>query len=95
MHCGTAMGITLTAVAVGSFELFDPRLPTLPVLEAGKLVMEVKFTEFLPQIVREIIPPSASEFTAVSKYVLCYEKTRYLHGFTYWEESGAGMGGNE
>lgn len=79
--------------AVGSFDIFDRSLPALPVLETGKLVMEVKFTEFLPQIVREIVPPSGSEFVAVSKYVLCYEKTRYLHGFSYWAETDAGMGG--
>ena len=39
--------------AVGSWDIFDPTLPTLPVLEPGKLVLEVKFTEFLPQIVRD------------------------------------------
>lgn len=80
--------------AVGGFDIFDSTLPTLPVLEAGKLVMEVKFTEFLPQIVKEIVPSSASEFVAVSKYVLCYEKTRYLNGFEYWMETDAGMGGS-
>ena len=30
--------------AVGSFDIFDATLPALPVLEPGKLVMEVKFT---------------------------------------------------
>ena len=72
--------------AIGSFDIFDPTLPTLPVLKPGKLVMEVKFTEMLPQIVRDILPPHAAEFTAVSKYVLCYEKTRYMNGFEYWYE---------
>ncbi len=73
--------------AIGSFDIFDPSLPALPVLESGKCVMEVKFTEFLPNYVREILPDRASEFTAVSKYVLCYEKTAYLNGFQYWNES--------
>ncbi|MDO5416489.1 MAG: polyphosphate polymerase domain-containing protein [Lachnospiraceae bacterium] len=72
--------------AVGGFHLFDSSLPALPVLEPGKLVMEVKFTEFLPQLVRNLLPPQASEFTAVSKYVLCCEKTRYMNGFAYWQE---------
>lgn len=49
--------------------------------------MEVKFTEMLPQIVRDLLPPNAQEFTAVSKYVLCYEKSQYLHGFEYWNET--------
>ena len=73
--------------AVGSYDIFDPSLPTLPVLEPGKLVMEVKFTEMLPQIVRDLLPPNAQEFTAVSKYILCYEKSQYLHGFEYWNET--------
>lgn len=72
--------------AVGGFDIFDDTLVPLPVLEPGKLVMEVKFTEFLPQLVRQLLPPQASEFTALSKYVLCYEKTRYLNGFQYWYE---------
>lgn len=73
--------------AVGSWDIFDPALPTLPVLEPGKLVMEVKFTEYLPQIVRDILPPRAQELTAVSKYVLCCDKTAYQHGFEYWNET--------
>ena len=73
--------------AVGSWEIFDPTLPALPVLEPGKLVMEVKFTEYLPQIVRDILPPRAQELTAVSKYVLCCDKTAYRHGFEYWNET--------
>lgn len=73
--------------AVGSFDIFDPTLPALPVLEPGKCVMEVKFTEFLPQFVREILPDRASEFTEVSKYVLCYEKTEYMNSFKYWYEN--------
>ena len=71
--------------AVGSFDIFDATLPALPVLEPGKLVMEVKFTEFCPQLVRDMVPPGAAELTAVSKYCLCYEKTAYLRGFNYWE----------
>ena len=68
--------------ATGSWDLFDRTLPTLPVLEPGELVMEVKFTEFLPQIIRSLLPPKAQELTAVSKYVLCCDKTAYLHGLS-------------
>lgn len=73
--------------AIGSYDIFDDTLPALPVLEDGKCVMEVKFTEFLPQFVREVLPDRASEFTAVSKYVLCYEKTEYMNSFKYWYEN--------
>lgn len=73
--------------AVGNFDIFDETLPALTVLEPGKCVMEVKFTEFLPRIVRDVLPDKASEFTAVSKYVLCYEKTEYMNSFKYWYEN--------
>lgn len=73
--------------AVGGWDLFDPGLPTLPVLEPGKLVLEVKFTEYLPRLVRELLPPRAQELTAVSKYVLCCDKTLYQHGFACWQEN--------
>ena len=76
--------------AVGSYDIFDSSLPTLDVLEPGKLVMEVKYTEFLPQIVRNLVPQSASEFTAVSKFVLCCEKRDIFMdlniGQNKWEE---------
>ncbi len=73
--------------AVGSYDIFDDTLPALSVLEPGKLIMEVKFTQMLPQLLREVLPPYSAEFSAVSKYVLCYEKTRYMNGFEYWYET--------
>lgn len=74
--------------AVGSFDIFDPSLPCLSVIDPGRLVMEVKFTEFLPRLVQDILPPQREEMTAVSKYVLCYEKTQYLNGDGYWMGDG-------
>ena len=74
--------------AVGGWDLFDPDLPTLPVLDPGTLVMEVKFTEFLPQLVRDLLPPKAQELTAVSKYLLCCDRTAYQNGFGYAQEGG-------
>lgn len=73
--------------AIGSFDIFDDSLPTLPIFEPGKLVMEVKYTELLPQMVKSIVAAESDEFLAVSKYVLCYEKTRYLNSFDYWYEA--------
>jgi hypothetical protein len=55
----------------GRFDLFDVKLPTLEVLPANQLIMEVKYTEFLPKLVRSLLPPRSSILTAASKYVLC------------------------
>ena len=78
--------------AVGGYDIFDATLPTLPCLEEGKLVLEVKFTGFLPRPVQEILPRHAADFTAVSKYVLCRDRVRYMQGFDYWFDGIGGMG---
>ncbi|HPJ02427.1 MAG TPA: polyphosphate polymerase domain-containing protein [Candidatus Limiplasma sp.] len=55
----------------GTFDLFDPHLPAVEVLPANQMIMEVKYTELLPRIVRGLLPPRASIMTAASKYTLC------------------------
>ena len=48
-----------------------PELPTVDTLPGDAMIMEVKFTEFLPKQVKSLLPPRSSELTAASKYVLC------------------------
>lgn len=55
----------------GTFDLFDKTLPAMEVLQADQMIMEVKYTTFLPSLVRRLLPPRASMMTAASKYVLC------------------------
>ena len=64
--------------AIGSFDIFDADLPALSALEENQLVLEVKYTELLPAMIKEILPLNGQEFTAVSKYTLCYERARHL-----------------
>lgn len=56
---------------MGTFDIFAPDLPTVEVVEGDWMIMEVKFTTFLPKLVRRLLPPRASQMTAASKYVLC------------------------
>lgn len=64
--------------ALAGYDIFDPKLPTLAALEPDTLVLEVKFTEFLPGIIRELLPLDGLQFLAVSKYTLCYERAHHL-----------------
>lgn len=57
--------------AVGSFDIFDATLSALSVLEPGKLVMEVKFTEFCPQLVRDMVPPSVGLVRSILPRLVC------------------------
>ncbi len=72
--------------AIGGYDIFDDSLPTLNAIDSDKLIMEVKYTEFLPQIVRNMIPPRNSELTAASKYVICCDKTAYLREQAYYRD---------
>ncbi len=70
--------------AVGGYDIFDKDLPTISAMDGDKLIMEVKYTEFLPQLVRELLPPRSSELVSASKYVICCDVTRYLHESDYY-----------
>ena len=59
--------------AAFNYDIFDPNLPTRATLEPGVLVLEVKFTEFLPSVIKELLPLDGQQFLAISKYTLCYE----------------------
>lgn len=74
--------------AVLSNDIFDDALPSISCMEDGRCIMEVKFTEFLPRMVKEMIPAGAADITAYSKFGICAMKTAYLHGFSYYEETG-------
>lgn len=62
---------------IDGFDIFDPSMPMVEVLPPGNLIMEVKFTEFLPTIVREVLPSKASEYAAISKYILGCDRTMH------------------
>ena len=68
---------------VEGFDIFDDALPMIETLSPGMLIMEAKFTEFLPNVMRKILPSKASEYTAVSKYILCCDKTLHLRYSQY------------
>ena len=68
--------------AVGGFNIFDPDLPTIPAQEPEYLILEVKYTEFLPQLIRKLLPSPNQDFLAFSKYVACYDAVHHLTDIT-------------
>ena len=54
-----------------STDCFDPRLLTVPVLDDGEAVLEVKYDAFLPAPVRALIDGVPKQRSAVSKYTKC------------------------
>ena len=64
--------------AVGSYDIFDRELVKLPAQEYDREVLEVKYTEFLPFSVKKLLPMRGSEFSAFSKYVVCFEAAHHI-----------------
>lgn len=66
-------------------DLFDPRLPTIPLLDLGdgrRTIVEVKSTGLLPLHVAALLPRSLQGPAALSKYVLCRRPVARLR----WED---------
>lgn len=59
--------------AAFNYNIFDPQLPTRAMLDPDMMVLEVKFTELLPSVIQELLPLDGQQFSAISKYTLCYE----------------------
>jgi len=77
--------------AVGGFDIFDDKLPTLPAIKPEQLVLEVKYTEFLPELIHKLLPLNGSEFTSFSKYVACYDAAHHLTNVMAGINKSAGM----
>lgn len=61
-----------------SNNLFDEKLPVAEVLQPGWLILEVKFTEYLPESLRQILPIDEAASISASKYTLCLERKKEL-----------------
>ena len=52
--------------------IFDPDLPTIPMLDRGMVVLEVKFGQYLPDFIRGVLwTLEAPRRSAISKYTIC------------------------
>lgn len=61
-------------VGMSGYDIFDTELPMVQTLPCGELIMEVKYTEYLPQIIKNVLSVEHSNYIAASKYCMCYEK---------------------
>lgn len=53
-------------------DVFSPLSPTMPMLDEGMMVLEVKFDRFLPEPIKAILTNvNTAQRSAISKYVIC------------------------
>ncbi|NFO14022.1 polyphosphate polymerase domain-containing protein [Clostridium botulinum] len=53
---------------IQSVNMFDDDLPTIETIDNNYIVLEVKFDEFLPQVIQDIIQVNERRSTSISKY---------------------------
>ncbi|MGS0763658.1 polyphosphate polymerase domain-containing protein [Syntrophomonas curvata] len=54
-----------------SRNFLDPDLPTMTMTGNGQIILEVKFDEFLPELIRDIIQTNQRRSSSISKYAAC------------------------
>ena len=63
---------------LNSIDLFNPKVPTVPVLDHDETILEVKYNRVLPPFIRDVLSFSCPEAvqSAISKYTLCRQYER-------------------
>ncbi len=62
-------------------DIFDRKLPVVGVMEPDRLILEVKFTQYMPDFIKDILRGRAYTQIAASKYTMCVDKHKELLGF--------------
>lgn len=56
---------------MGRLSIFDKELPTVEVMPGDRLILEVKYTSFLPKILQRMLTVHSADLTAASKFMMC------------------------
>lgn len=67
------------SASVGDFDIFSDKYEVVRVLEPGLMVLEIKYDDYLPDVVLKVLQTAMTDKCAISKYVMCRnEKRRVL-----------------
>lgn len=61
------------ATVINTMNIFDAHAAPIYIFREPREIMEIKYTEFLPAFIRELLDFNSSLRSAVSKYVICRE----------------------
>ncbi len=56
---------------LASGDIFDPELVTVPAYEEGCMILEVKYDDYLPDYIRQMLRPLGRWQSSQSKYAMC------------------------
>lgn len=66
------------SASVNDYDVFSEYYEVQKVLEPGIMVLEVKFDDYLPDMIYQILKTAMTNKCAISKYVMCREEKRRI-----------------
>lgn len=69
------------AASFDATDLLGESCPVTEILPEGVLVLEVKYDDYLPEYIRQLLQIGEAEKCAISKYVMCREKNRIIRHY--------------
>lgn len=66
------------SASVNDYDMFSEYYEVKKVLEPGIMVLEVKFDDYLPDMIYQILKTAMTNKCAISKYVMCREEKRRI-----------------
>ena len=66
------------ASSVTNIDMFSDTYATTKVLPNDRMVLEIKYDDFIPSHILQILQTAMTERCAISKYVMCREKKRMV-----------------
>lgn len=65
---------------IASYDIFDADMVTVPALEDGRIILEVKYDDYLPSYIRQLLRPVNSWQLSQSKYAMCVAAKNTFRG---------------
>lgn len=64
---------------VNTFDIFEPKLVTVHALPSKIMILEVKYNQFIPTHIRNMLQLDSHHRSAISKYVICREEGMHYY----------------
>lgn len=66
------------SVCANTYDMFDEKARFMPVFERGEIILEVKYDNFLPAYIEQLLTGVELNSDSVSKFVMCSDKAKLL-----------------
>lgn len=66
------------SASIGTLDMFSEEFEVCGALQSGVCVLEVKFDDYLPDTIAQILKVSMADKCAISKYVMCRKEKRRI-----------------